>query len=108
MKTIILWTALLAAGSASATTVYSNITTDTFGTVFYSTGPYTQIGDQITLSGTDRAASSASVQLYNNGGSAGTFDATLRFFNVGSPVGGQLGGNFSLTGQPFSSAALAA
>jgi hypothetical protein len=98
---IVLWS-LLASGSVqAASVVYSDTTTDTGGTVFFSTGPYTQIGDQIALAGTDRLAASATVQLFNNSDVTGTFDAMLRFFSVGSPVGAQLGNAFTLTGIPI-------
>jgi hypothetical protein len=102
MKLHIVICSLLAAGGLQAASVtYSDTTTDTGGTVFFSTGPYTQIGDQIALAGTDRLAASATVQLFNNSDTPGTFDAMLRFFSVGSPVGAQLGGAFTLTGIPI-------
>jgi hypothetical protein len=81
----------------AGTIVYSNTTTDTGDTLSYAANGFTQIGDQITLSGTDRLATSATVQFYSDG-SAGTFDATLRFFDVGSPVGVQIGSDFTMTG----------
>ena len=55
------------------------------------------MGDQIHLGGTNRLATQATVQFYNSG-LAGTFDSTLRFFNVGAPVGSQIGSAFTLTG----------
>jgi len=61
---------------AAAGTVYDNTITDTFNTVFYSTGPYAQIGDLVTLGGVDRILTAASVQFYNNG-DTGTFSAIL-------------------------------
>lgn len=85
------------AGTASAAEiVYSNTTTDTLGTLVFSTGPYSKIGDQIQLGGTNRNLEQASVQFFNLG-SAGTFDATLRFFEIGAPVGTQIGSGFQLT-----------
>jgi hypothetical protein len=57
----------------------------------------TQFGDQIHLAGTERVATFALVQLYNQG-DAGTADVTLRLFNVGAPVGGQIGPDFVQTG----------
>jgi hypothetical protein len=98
---IVIWSLLAAGGVQAASVTYSDTTTDTGGTVFFSTGPYTQIGDQVTLAGTDRLAASATVQLFNNADLSGTFDAMLRFFAVGSPVGAQLGGAFTLTGIPI-------
>jgi hypothetical protein len=80
---------------ARATILYDNTTTDTFDTILYSLGPpYTALGDQIQLisAGT---ADQAKVELFNNG-EAGTFDAELSIFDVGSPVGSLLG-SFDLT-----------
>jgi hypothetical protein len=98
--------ALLMLGCASgarATVLYDNTTTDTLDTFLYSLAqpPYTALGDQIHLisAGT---ANQAQVEMFNNG-DAGTFDATLDFFNVGSPVGSSLGSfdvtNISSVGQ---------
>ncbi len=77
--------------------IYSNTTTDTLDTLAYTANGYTQIGDQVLLAGTDRLATLATVQFFNLG-SAGTFDATLRLFNAGAPVGTQIGSDFVLTG----------
>jgi hypothetical protein len=107
MKSTILLIGLAAlAPYAGATIVYSNTTTDTGGTVFYSTGLYTQIGDQLALAGTERSANSATAEFFDNGASGGTFDATLRFFNVGSPVGTQIGSGFTMTGNSISSSGI--
>ncbi len=97
MKCTLLPFALLMLGCAPvarATVLYDNTTTDTFDTVFYFSGPYTALGDQIQLisAGT---ATQAEVEMFNNG-DAGTFDAELDFYNVGSPVGSLLG-SFDLT-----------
>jgi hypothetical protein len=73
--------------------VYQNTTTDTNQTYSYSVNAVTQFGDQISLIGTERAATYALVQLFNQG-SAGTADITLRLFNIGSPVGTQIGPDF--------------
>lgn len=51
-------------------------------TYVHSAGGYTEIGDAITLGGTDRTLTDASVQFYNVGASGGTFDATLRFYSL--------------------------
>src|SRR5258708_29710984 len=81
-----------------AATVYSNTFTDTGQTAFYSSGPYSRIGDLIALGGTDRTATSATAEFFNAGSVAGTFDAVLRFYDVGSPVGAEIGSGFSATG----------
>jgi hypothetical protein len=75
----------------------ANTTTDTFTDASYLASVVTQIGDEITLAGTDRYATSATVHFYSDGG-AGTFDATLELFAVGSPVGAQIGSDFVVTG----------
>jgi hypothetical protein len=80
---------------AETTVLYDNTTTDTGDTVLYSTGPYTALGDQIHLL-SPGLAGQAEVQMFNNG-NAGTFDAELDFFQVGGPVGSQLGSS-TLTG----------
>lgn len=83
-------------------TIYDNTTTDTLITYFYSTGPFTQIGDSVTLGGTDRFLNSASVQFFNNG-AGGTFTASLSFFNPGAPVGSQVGSSYVLNGLSINS-----
>jgi hypothetical protein len=75
---------------------YSNTTTDTLTDISYLVNGFSQIGDEITLSTPDFVATSATVQYYSDG-SAGIFDATLQLFNVGSPVGTQIGSNFVVT-----------
>jgi hypothetical protein len=80
-----------------STAVFLNTTTDTADTLIYSNLFVTQFGDQIHLAGTERVATFALVQLYNQG-DAGTADVTLRLFNVGAPVGGQIGPDFVQTG----------
>jgi hypothetical protein len=92
MKSALLPIALLTLGcgfAARGDLLYDNTTTDTGDTVFYSIGPYTALGDEITLASAGTAGL-AQVELYNNG-DAGTFDAQLNVFNVGSPVGSSLG-----------------
>jgi hypothetical protein len=92
---------LLPSASFCSTIIYSNTTTDTGDTEAYTINGFTQIGDQLALAGTARLATLATVQFFSDG-SAGTFDATLRFFaigpNSGTPVGSQLGSDFVLTG----------
>lgn len=92
MKHLYRWFLLLATltPGLSAGLVYDNSTADSGDSVFFSVGPYTEIGDRITLGGTNRLANEATVELYN-GGSDGNFNATLRFYLPGSPVGAVLG-----------------
>jgi PEP-CTERM motif len=90
-------TLYLVSASSVASIVYDNTTTDTFDTLAYDGNNFTQIGDQVQLAGTNRLATSATVQFFN-GGAGGTFDATLGLFNVGSPVGSQIGSSVILTG----------
>lgn len=103
MKRWLVLVSLLAPIALHATIVFSNTTNDTGNTFLYSFGPYVEIGDQIALVSTQRAANTAVTQFFNNGGSAGTFDATLRFFQVGAPVGAQIGGSFTATGNSIAS-----
>ncbi|MGJ5820335.1 hypothetical protein [Paludibaculum fermentans] len=84
--------------TAHAATVYSNPAVGSPETAFFSVGPYIEIGDQIQLAGTARSATQATVQLYNPG-AAGTFDAILRFYAVGAPVGAPISPDYTLLGQ---------
>jgi len=88
---------MLLSSQSFATIVYSNTTTDTGDTLVYQANGFTQIGDQVHLAGTDRLATLATVQLFN-AGTAGTINTTFRLFNVGLPVGTQIGSDFVLTG----------
>jgi len=85
----------LTAVAAQAATLYDNTTTDQQFSVFYSNG-YTQIGDQIQLSSSGLLGS-AETQFYNLGADA-TFDATLTFYEAGSPLGNPIGSPFTVTG----------
>lgn len=88
----------LSCAHATAGVVYSNTTTNLFLGSSYTGNSFTQIGDQIHLAGTERLATLANVEVFNLGVAAGTFDATLRLFDVGSPVGSQIGSDFVQTG----------
>lgn len=61
----------------------------------------------MTLAGTDRLANTATTEFFDGGTGSGTFDATLRFFNPGSPVGSQIGGAFTVTGTAITSGNIA-
>ena len=91
--------ALTAAQAFGGSIVYSNTnTTSDIGESFsFIVNGFTQVGDQIQLAGTDRVATQAKVEFFNLGDS-GTVDATLRLFNVGTPVGSQIGSGIVLTG----------
>lgn len=98
MKTTAIFAlALLSAASGFAGTIYNNTSTDTLITYFYSGNNATHIGDSITLAGIERTLTSASVQFYN-AGSAANFTATLSFWQVGAPVGAQIGSSYVLNG----------
>ena len=73
----------LALSAAWGTPIYNNTTTDTGDTLSYAANGFVQIGDQLQLAGTDRLATLARVQFFNDG-QAGSFDATLRLFSVGA------------------------
>lgn len=90
---------VLVAGQAGAGTIYydnTNSNNDTETDIVYSAGPYDGIGDSITLSAAATGATDAFAQFYNDGDS-GTFDATLQFFQAGSPVGTQIGDSYDVT-----------
>jgi hypothetical protein len=87
--------ALLATCPSFATTVYDSTTgPDNNTTYIFSVGPYSQIGDSITLAGTDRLLTSATLRFFNVG-DTGKFDATLRFWELGSPVASQFGSDYT-------------
>lgn len=83
--------ALSAPLAAQASTVYDNTTTDTQVTFFFSTGPFTQLGERISLGGTDRVLTDVTVQFFNALSTAGSFDAEIQLYGTGSPVGSLLG-----------------
>jgi hypothetical protein len=96
LRWILLLAALLPAQRSGAVVVYDNTAADTgFGATF-TTEPSTELGDQILLDGTERLAQTASVFFFNSVDIAGMFDATLRFYEVASPVGPQIGGSFTV------------
>lgn len=91
--------ALLCSPHASAATVYDNTSTDTLNTYIYSALGAQQIGDVVTLAGTERLLTDVSVQFFNLSTTAGSFDATLRFYDstVPVPVGAQIGASYTST-----------
>lgn len=92
-KTLLL--AMVAAAACQADIVYDNTTTDQGFSIAYLIG-YSEIGDQLRLT-SGAQVSRAMAQFFNEGSDA-TFDATLRFYQVGSPVGTQIGGAYTVTG----------
>jgi hypothetical protein len=98
----IILTALLFSTPVWAAIVYNNTTNPTPDTLVYAANGFTQIGDQISLAGTERSATSATVEFFSDG-SAGTFDTVLDLFDVGSGplppvvVGSEIG-SFTMTG----------
>lgn len=83
--------ALAAPLGAQASTVYDNTTTDLQFTFFFSSGPFTQLGERISLGGTDRVLTDVTVQFSNALPTAGSFDAEIQLYGTGSPVGSLLG-----------------
>jgi hypothetical protein len=84
---------------ATAGIVYYNNTNpsqDTLTDLVFSSGPYTGIGDSIGLTSAG-IASAATVQFYNDA-SAGTFSASLLFFNAGLPVATEIGSPYTVNG----------
>jgi PEP-CTERM motif len=101
MKSALLSFSLLTLGFAAAargnTVFYDNTTIGSFtgDTFFYSVGPYVALGDQIHLLSA-ATVDQAKVEMFNNG-AAGTFDAELDFYDLGTPVGALIG-SFDMTG----------
>jgi hypothetical protein len=91
---------VLTAATCAAAVLYDNTNTDQQFSVFYSTG-FTEIGDQLQLVSPGQMAS-LDTQFFNNGADA-TFDATVTFYNTGSPVGSQIGPSFTISGNSIAS-----
>lgn len=83
MKLSLLIAGLFAATALHAAPVYNNtaITSDTGNTVVYSSGVFSDIGDQIHLAGTERIGDNAAAQFYNLG-SDGNFVAHLNLYGL--------------------------
>jgi hypothetical protein len=75
------WTALPA--SAAPTVAYQNTDSDTFQSLFFSTGPYSQLGDQVQLTA-GGALASVETQFFNGGSADASFDAELRVYTTGA------------------------
>jgi hypothetical protein len=95
----------LSPGAARASMlVYANATTDlNYGLDLV--GFQDGVGDSIVLDNNSGPVGSAQLQLYN-AGSSGTLDVTLQFFQVGAPVGLQIGSDYTVTGVNFDAASL--
>lgn len=98
---LLLLISILFAATAHASIIYyyDNTTpaNDTTTDTVYSSGPYQGVGDTISLASPGVDATDALAEFYNDG-SAGTFDATLQFFQAGSPVGAEIGTEYTITG----------
>ena len=77
--------AVISTASGWSAIVYDNTATERPTVPVFSVGPYSEIGDSITLGGTDRFLTDATVRFFNLG-SAGDFAATLNFWDNSSPV----------------------
>jgi hypothetical protein len=96
-STLFLLATILAGPAIADVALYSsNPANDALNDLVFSSGPYDGIGDSIILTAAD-VANYANVQFYNDG-AAGTFDASLSFFNAGAPAGTQIGSPYTLTG----------
>lgn len=84
---VLLSLALWIPAASFAATVYNNTTTDTFLTYFGDVNNATEVGDTVTLEGSERLLQTATVQFYNLG-TLGSFDALLRFYDGTSQIGG--------------------
>ena len=93
-RAVLIFAALIPAAHAGI--LYDNTAFDTFLSVSYNGGSYSGIGDQIHLVSAGNAAT-ALLQFYNES-DAGSFGVELRFYDVGAPVGAQIGGVYSVGG----------
>jgi hypothetical protein len=98
IRILIAWIAF-AVGTLHATLIYSNTTNDTGNALQYAANGYTGIGDQISLTGTERLATLATTQFFNSLSTPGTFDAQLDLYNLGTggATVGSLIGSFTVT-----------
>lgn len=87
---------LLVPALCPAATLYSNIDQDKQFSAVYSATGATAIGDEVQLVA-PATLTSLSTQFYNVGTDA-TFSVDLNFYEVGSPVGNQIGGTFTRSG----------
>ncbi|MEO8593788.1 MAG: hypothetical protein ABI759_10740 [Candidatus Solibacter sp.] len=87
---------MVSAPGAFAGLLYDNTAIPTPDTLVFSVGPFDAIGDQIHLVSAG-IGQTAQVEFYNAGG-LGTFDAILRLYALGAPVGAPFGGDFTQTG----------
>ena len=85
---------------AAAPVVYQNTDTDTLQSVFFSTGPYSQIGDAVQLV-SPGALVGIETQFFNAGTDA-SFDAELRLYTAGATPS-QIGGAFLVSGLSIAS-----
>ncbi|MBL8214526.1 MAG: PEP-CTERM sorting domain-containing protein [Bryobacterales bacterium] len=86
---------MLATAVSHAAVLYNNTTGDQQFSAVYSTG-FTHIGDRVQL-GAESTLDSLDTQFYNVGTDA-TFDATVTFYEAGSPLGNAIGSSFTVTG----------
>ncbi len=88
---------LALAGLASAEPVYYDNTAGDDGVdVPYSANNVSGVGDSVVLSSPATGATDAWIMFANNGSNTLTFDATLSFYQAGSPVGAQIGNSFTV------------
>lgn len=85
LRTLALLLATASAAIQSAPmVVYDNTSSDTLNSVFYSAGPYAQIGDRVQMQSASRVAS-VQTQFFSLGVDA-TFDASLQFYSVSGAI----------------------
>lgn len=68
--------------AAQAAVVYANTSADTGFSYIYSSIDSAEVGDTITLGGTERLLTDASVQFFNAASVAGSYGAKLRFYST--------------------------
>lgn len=86
---LLLLTCVAASVQSAPVTLYQNTDTDTFYSAFFSTQPYTQIGDRVQLVAGGRLGS-LQTQFFNGGDDA-SFDATMLLYSVSGSSYSQIG-----------------
>ena len=88
---------------AQAATVYDNTVNDTGSSFSFALNNATQLGDLVTLAGTERLLTDATVRFFNNADPEGFFDARLSLYAWAGSGPGALLGSFDVTHLPITS-----
>lgn len=77
---------VLSPQEANAVTVYDNTTVDTLFTYQYIANGYDGMGDRVTLAGSERSLTQATVEFFNLANVGGNFSATISFYDPAAPT----------------------